>query len=44
MTVGGLTLDGAARYVRLNDEKTIYRVPTDLLDPLMVIALSGLEG
>ena len=43
ITVGGLTLDGAARYVRLNGEKTIFRVATELLDPLMVIALSGVE-
>ena len=43
ITVGGLTLDGQARYVRLNGEKTIFRVATDLLDPLMVIALSGVE-
>ena len=42
LTVGALTLDGAARYVRLNGETTIYRVSTELLDPLMVIALSGL--
>lgn len=49
MTVGALTLDGQARYVRFNgdgfeDGNIIYRVSTDLLDPLMVIALSGLEG
>ena len=44
ITVGGLTLDGESRYVRLNGEKTIFRVDTDLLDPLMVIALSGVEG
>ena len=44
LTVGGLTMDGESRYVRLNGEKTIFRVDTDLLDPLMVIALSGVEG
>ena len=48
LTVGALTLDGAARYVRFGgdgfDGETVYRVATELLDPLMVIALSGLEG
>ena len=48
ITVGALTLDGAARYVRFGgdgfDGETVYRVATELLDPLMVIALSGLEG
>ena len=41
---GGLTMDGEGRYVRLNGETTIFRVAKDLLDPLMVIALSGMEG
>ena len=44
ITVGGLTMDGEGRYVRLNGETTIFRVAKDLLDPLMVIALSGMEG
>ena len=49
LTVGALTLDGAARYVRFggdgfDGETVIYRVSTELLDPLMIIALSALEG
>lgn len=49
LTVGALTLDGAARYVRFggdgfDGETVIYRVRAELLDPLMVMALSGLEG
>lgn len=49
ITVGTLTLDGAARYVRLagdglDGEVTIFRINTEQLDALALIALSGLEG
>ncbi len=44
ITIGSRLADGSGRYVRLEDDETIYFLPTDLLDPLMSIAANGLEG
>ena len=44
MVIGGLTLDGQGRYVRIGDDSSIYSVPVDQLDSILVIALSGFEG
>ena len=44
VTIGSRLADGSGRYVRLEDDETIYFLPTDLLDPLMSIAVNGLEG
>ena len=44
MVIGGLTLDGQGRYVRIGDDPSIYRISTDTLDSILVIALSGFEG
>ena len=44
LTIGNLTLDGGARYVRLGGDESIYAVPTELLDSILVIALSGFSG
>ena len=44
MVIGGLTLDGQGRYVRIGDDPSIYSVPVELLDSILVIALSGFEG
>lgn len=35
--------DGSGRYVRIGEDTTIYFLPTELLDPLMRIAVNGLE-
>ena len=37
-------LDGSGRYVRLEDDSTIYLLPTASLDPLMRVSVNGLEG
>ena len=44
LTVGSAALDGTSRYVRLNDEETIYSVDGALLDALLALAETGLEG
>ena len=44
VTVGGLTVDGASRCVRLDDDPTIYTVAADRLSPVLTVAESGLEG
>lgn len=43
LVIGGLTLDGQARYVRVGDDSTIYRIPVETLDSILVIALSGFQ-
>ena len=43
-TIGNRLPDGSGRYVRLGDDTTIYFLPTELLDPLMRVAVEGLEG
>lgn len=42
--VGNRLTDGSGRYVRWNEDTTIYSLPTESLDPLMRVAVSGLEG
>lgn len=42
LTVGQRLPDKSGRYVRLNGEAPIYLLETELLDPLMRIAVSGL--
>ena len=44
LTVGSTALDGTSRYVRLNDTETIYQMDGALLDVLMTLAETGLEG
>lgn len=42
--VGARLPDGSGRYIRINSDDAIYQLPTALLDPLMAIAASGLNG
>ena len=44
LTIGNRLEDGSGRYVRLGDDPTIYFLPTEALDPLMPVAVNGLEG
>ena len=44
LTVGSVALDGTSRYVRLNDEAPIYQMDETLLDSLLALAETGLEG
>lgn len=43
LTIGQPLLDGSGRYVWMDDDTTIYHLPTAALDPLMRISVSGLE-
>lgn len=43
LTIGAQVLDGSGRYVRLGDSTTIYSLPTAALDPLMRVAVNGLD-
>lgn len=42
--IGNRDKDETGRYIRLNEDSTIYFLPTELLDPLMRISANGLEG
>jgi len=42
LTIGARLPDGSGRYVRLGEDPTIYFLPTELLDPLMRLAMEGL--
>lgn len=42
LTIGSRLPDGSGRYVRLGESSTIYFLPTELLDPLMRLAVEGL--
>lgn len=44
LTVGAVALDGTSRYVRLDQAETIYQMDGALLDVLLTLAESGLEG
>lgn len=44
LTVGAVMLDGTSRYVRLNEEETIYQMDGSLLDTVLTLAETGLEG
>ncbi len=44
LTVGGRVLDGDGRYVRMNDDTTVYRMTADKLDMLMKVSVNGLES
>lgn len=44
LTVGARLLDGDGRYVRVNDDETIYRMGADRLDAVMRAAANGLSG
>lgn len=44
ITIGSHVTDNSGRYIRINGDKPIYFLPTALLDPLMSIASSGLNG
>lgn len=43
-SVGDRLPDKSGRYVSINDDTTIYLMETAMLDPLMRVASSGLEG
>lgn len=43
LTVGNAVLDGDGRYVRVDDDSTIYRMAADKLDALVAVAGSGLD-
>ena len=44
LTIGSRLPDKSGRYVRLENDTTIYFLPTELLDPLMSISVNGLES
>lgn len=44
LIVGSCLPDNSGRYVRMNDDPTIYLLSGEMLDPLMQIATEGLEG
>ena len=44
LSVGDRLPDQSGRYAQLEDDTTIYLLETALLDPLMRVAASGLEG
>lgn len=44
LSVGTQVLDGNGRYVRINDDETIYRMTADKLDMLMKVSVNGLEN
>ena len=44
LTIGSRLPDETGRYVQLGDDSTIYFLPTELLDPLMRVSVTGLEG
>ncbi|WP_298029918.1 DUF4340 domain-containing protein [uncultured Dysosmobacter sp.] len=44
LTIGTQAADGTGRYVRMDEDSTIYLLPTASLDPLMRISAKGLEG
>ena len=44
LTIGSRLPDGSGRFVRLENDTTIYFLPTAFLDPLMSISVNGLEG
>ena len=44
LSVGDRLPDRSGRYAQLEDDTTIYLLETALLDPLMRVAASGLEG
>jgi len=44
LTVGDRVLDGDGRYVRMNDDTTVYRMAADKLDMLMKVSVNGLDS
>ncbi|WP_369283292.1 DUF4340 domain-containing protein [Oscillibacter sp. GMB15532] len=44
LTVGNSVLNGDGRYVRVNDDSTIYRMAADKLDALLAVANNGLDA
>ncbi len=44
LTVGSQVLDGDGRYVRMDDDTTVYRMTADKLDMLMKVSVNGLES
>lgn len=44
LTVGNLTTDGASRYVRINDDTTIYSITADSLSAILSVAAGGLSA
>ena len=44
LAVGGTTLEGGSRYVRVNDDTTIYSIAEDKLSAVLTAADSGLTA
>lgn len=44
LTVGSQVLDGDGRYVRMDDDTSVYRMAADKLDMLMKVSVNGLES
>ena len=44
LTIGDRVLDGDGRYVRVDDDTTVYRMTADKLDMLMKVSVNGLES
>ena len=44
LTIGERLPNGSGRYTRLGSESAVYLLVTDLLDPLMSIAVNGMDG
>ncbi len=44
LTFGGRLPDESGRYIRLGDDPSIYAMDTELLDPMVPIAVKGLEA
>lgn len=44
LTVGSQVLDGDGRYVRMDDDTSVYRMTADKLDMLMKVSVNGLES
>lgn len=44
LTIGNPVLDGDGRYLRVNDDATVYRMTADKLDMLMKVSVNGLES
>ncbi len=44
LTIGNPVLDGDGRYVRVDEDTTVYRMTADKLDMLMKVSVNGLEN
>ena len=44
LTVGAAASDGASRYVRINDDSTVYAMSADSLSAVLTVAAGGLSA